>query len=91
MKAFGFERSGNGIILEDFEHHFCLAFQLTADLLIDDGTIRPELTGAQLGLELRFTTVTGVPIRLIGPGERRSVVFIDRNREVLKNSTIYNG
>ena len=91
MKALGFEHSGNGIILNDFEHHFCLAFQLTADLLIDDGTIRPELTGARLGLELKFTTVTGDPIRLIVLGERRSVVFIDRNREVVKNSTIYNG
>ena len=91
MKALGFEHSGNGIILNDFEHHFCLAFQLTADLLIDDGTIRPELTGARLGLELKFTTVTGDPVRLIVLGERRSVVFIDRNREVVKNSTIYNG
>ena len=91
MKALGFEHSGNGVILNDFEHHFCLAFQLTADLLIDDGTIRPELTGARLGLELKFTTVTGDPIRLIVLGERRSVVFIDRHREVVKNSTIYNG
>ena len=46
MRALGFEKSGNGTILEDFEHQFCLSFQVTADLLIDDGTIRPELTGA---------------------------------------------
>ena len=56
MKALSFEHSGNGIFVEDFEHHFCLAFQLTADLLIDDGTIRQELTGARLGLELKFIT-----------------------------------
>ena len=54
MKALRFEHSGNGIILEDFEHQFCLEFQLTADLLIDDGTILPEVTGAWLGLNLSF-------------------------------------
>ena len=91
MKALGFEHSGNGIISEDFEHHFRLAFQLTADSVIHDGRIRPELTGARLGRELKFTTGTGEPIRLTVLGERRSVVFIDRNREVVKNSTIYNG
>ena len=84
MKALGSEHSGKGIILD-----FCLAFQLTAHLLIEDGTIRQELTGARLGLELKFTTVTGDPIRLIVFGERRSVVFIDRNKEVVKISTIY--
>ena len=52
MKALGFEHSGKGIISEDFEHYFSLAFQLTADLLIDDGTMRPELTDARLGLNL---------------------------------------
>ena len=91
MKSLGFEHSGNGIFLEDFKHHFCLAFQFTANLLIDDGTIRPKKTGARLGLELKFITVTGDPIRLIVLGERRSVVFIDRIREVVKNSTNYNG
>ena len=65
MKALVLEHGGIGFILYDFEHHFCLAFQFTANLLIDEGTIRPEMTGARLGLELEFATVTSEPIRLI--------------------------
>ena len=91
IRALGFQHSGNGINLEDFDHQFGLAFQLTADLLIDDGVLRPELTGSQLSLELESTTVTGDPIRLIILWQRHFVVFIDRNREIVKNSTIYNG
>ena len=84
MKALCFERNGNGIILKGFfEHHFCLAFQLTADMLIGDGTIRPELTSSQPGLELKFTTITGAPIRLTILGERRSVVVFNRNKELV--------
>ena len=89
MKALGFDHRGNGVILEDLEHNFCLAFQLTADLLSDDGTTRPELTGARLRLELNFTTVTGDPIRLIVLWGRHSVVFIDRNSEIVKKVQQY--
>ena len=91
LKALGFEHGGNGITLDNFGHHFCLVFKLTADYHIEDNTIRPELTGARLGLELKFSKATSKPIRLILLGERRSVVLIDRNREVIKNSSIYNG
>ena len=66
-------------------------FKLTADYPIEDNTIRPELTGARLGLELKFSKAVAKPIRLIVLGERRSVVLVDRNREVIKNSSIYNG
>ena len=71
IKALGFEHGGKGIILADFEHHFCLAFQLTADLLIDDGTIRTELTGARLELELEFASVTVA--HLIDPSRRKAL------------------
>ena len=91
MKAVGFEDRGNGITLVDFEHHFFLAFQLTADLPKDDRTIRPKLSGTRLGLELKFATVTSEPIQLIFFRKRRSVVFIDRDSGVVKSSTIYNG
>ena len=91
LKALGFEHGGNGITLGNFENHFCLVFKLTADYHIEDNTIRPELTGARLGLELKFSKATTDPVRLILLGERRSVLLIDRNREVIKNSSIYNG
>ena len=91
LKALSFEHGGNGITLDTFENHFCLVFRLTADYHINDNTIRPELTAARLGLELKFKEPTTKAIRLILLGERRSVVLIDRNREVIKNSNIYNG
>ena len=91
LKALGFEHGGNGITLDNFNNHFCLVFKLTADYHIEDNTIRPELTGARLGPELKFSKATTKPIRLILMGERRSIVLIDRNREVIKNSSIYNG
>ena len=91
LRNIGLEHGANGITLEQFEHHFCLVFQLTADLQIDDNTIRPELTGGRLAVELKFSKPTEKPIRLLLLGERRSVVFIDRNREVIKNSKVYNG
>ena len=73
-KASGFEHGGNGITLENFRDHFCLVFKLTADYHIEDNTIRPELTGARLGLELKFSKAVSNPIRLIVLGERRSIV-----------------
>ena len=91
LKALGFEHGGNGITHGNFEKHFCLVFKLTADYHIEDNTIRPELTGARLGLELKFPKATTDPLRFILLGERRSVVLIDRNREVIRNSSIYNG
>lgn len=91
MRALGFEHGGNGITLDQFNNHFCPVFQLAADLHLDDDTIRPELTGARLTVELKFKSPTVLPIRLILLGERRSVVLIDCNREVVKNSSIYNG
>ena len=89
MKSPGFEHYGNEIILDVFLASFCLAFQLTADLLIGDGTINTEFTRTQLGLKLQFAIVTGDTMHLIAFGEKRSVVFVDRNSEVLKNSIIF--
>ena len=91
LKPLRFEHSGNGIKLGNFEIHFCLVFKLTADYHIEDNTIRPELTGARLGLQLKFSKATRDPVRPILLGERRSVVLIDHNREVLENSSVYNG
>ena len=91
LKALGFEHGGIGITLGNFENHFCLVFKLTVDYHIEDNTIHPELTGARLGLELKFSKAATDAVRPIVLVERRSVVLIDRNREVIKNSSIYNG
>ena len=89
LKALAFERGGNGITLDNFENHFCLVFKLTADYHMEDNTIHAELTGARFGswTEVFKSHYRHSPILL---GERRSVVLADRNREVIKNSSIYN-
>ena len=64
MKALGMSMCGNGITLENFANHFAIIFALTADPNLRDSTIRPELTGARLGVELKFKNPTPSPIRL---------------------------
>ena len=91
MRALGHSVGGNGITLKNFANHFALVFNHTADPNLRDSTIRPELTGARLGIELKFKTTTKQPIRVILMTERRSVALINCNREVIKNSAIYNG
>ena len=91
LRSLNMTHSGNGITLDEFDDHFTPVFRLTADLSIDDNTIRPELTGARLAIELKFQKAVPNPIRLILFGVRRSVAFADCNREVVKNSSIYNG
>ena len=85
LKSLDFEHGENRITLDNFGDHFCLVFELTADCHIEDNTIRPELTGARLGL--KFSKAVSKPIRLLVLGERRSVVLVDRNREFIKNSS----
>ena len=91
MKALGMSMGGSGITLENFANHFALVFALTADLNLRDSTIRPELTGARLGVELKFKNPTPSPIRLIFMAGRRSVALNNCNREVVKDSAIYEG
>ena len=91
MTALGHSVGGNGITLENFANHFALVFNLTADSNLRDSTIRPELTGARLGIEFKFKTPIEQPIRVILMAERRSVALVNCNREVIKNSAIYNG
>ena len=91
MTALGHSVGGNEITLENFANHFALVFNLTANSNLRDSTIRPKLTGARLGIEFKFKIPTKQPIRVILMAERRSVVFVNCNREVIKNSAIYNG
>ena len=91
MRALGHSVSGNEITLENFANHFALVFNLTADSNLRDSTIRPDLTGAQLGIQFIFKTPTKQPIRVNLMAEGRSVALINCDREVIKNSAIYNG
>ena len=91
MTALGHSVGVNGITLENFANQFALVFNLTADSNLRDSTIPPEPTGARLGIEFKFKTPTKQPIRVILMTERRSVAVVNCNREVIKNSSIYNG
>ena len=91
MTALSHSVGGNGITLENFTNQFALVFNLTADSNLRDNTIHPELTGVRLGIEIEFKTPTKQTIRVRLMAERRSVALVNCNREVIKNSAIYNG
>ena len=86
IRALNPTHAGNGIKLSEFHNHFLLVFVLTADLEAQDHTTRPELTGGRLRLMLEFDTPTTAPIEVLLLGERKSAVYIDKNRSVLKNA-----
>ena len=86
IHALNVAHGGNGIPLADFNDHFILVFSLTADLETSDSTTRPELTGGRLRLHLEFGTAPTEPIEVFLLGERKSAVYIDKDRNVLKNA-----
>jgi hypothetical protein len=86
IKALHAQHAGNGIKLNEYDNHFILVFVLTADLEARDDTTRPELTGGRLRLHLEFGTALAETIEVLLMGERKSVVYIDHNRKVLKNT-----
>ena len=88
FKALGFQFGGSDKTLDNFENNICLVFKLTAHYHIEDNTLPPELTGARLGLELKFSKAITDPERLILLGERMSTELIDRKREKIKFSSI---
>ena len=88
ITALGFERSGNGITLAEYEdNHFFLVFDLTSTREASKSlTLFPELTGAGLTLKLTFATALTEAVELFLIGERFSHITIDANRNILKNS-----
>ena len=88
ISALGFERSGNGITLDDYEeNHFFLVFDLTSTREASKSlTLFPELTGAGLTLKLTFCKALPEAVELFLIGERFSQVFIDSSRNISKNS-----
>ena len=74
ITALGFERSGNGITLAEYEdNHFFLVFDLTSTREASKSlTLFPELTGAGLTLKLTFATAL--------------TEAVDASRNILKNS-----
>lgn len=91
LKSLGVEHFGNGITPDEFENHYIHVFLVTADSRPSDNTLRPELTGGRLGVNLDFKTPLTAPIRIFFYGERQSNVYISGKREVLKNSKFYYG
>ena len=88
ITALGFERSGNGITLDEYEdNHFFLVFDLTSTREARKSlTLFPELTGAGLTMKLTFATALPEAVELFLIGERYSQVTIDASRNILKNS-----
>ena len=77
--------------LSTFRNHFYPVFTLLSDLHLNDSCVRSELTGSRLGVELKFEKITDELNHLILLGERRLVILIDRNSEMIKDSIVYNG
>lgn len=90
ISALGFERSGNGITIEDYEdNHFFLVFDLTSTREASKSlTLFPELTGAGLTLKLSFAKALPEAVELFLIGERFSQVCIDSARNISKNSLL---
>lgn len=90
ITALGFNKSGNGIQLEDYEdNHFFLVFDLTStEEASRNLTLFPELTGSSLTLKLYFEKALDDAIELFLIGERFSQVFIDSSRNISKNTLI---
>ena len=78
MRLLGFDHDGHIINLSNFRNHFNPVFTLTSDLQLSDSRTRPKITGARLGVELKFEKNTDKRIGLILLGERRSVALTDR-------------
>ena len=88
LNALGFKNGGNGIKLGNFEDHFMLTFDLTSSQEASKNfTLFPELTGAPLTLKLSFDDGLKKAVELYLIGERYSQVFIDSQRNILKNRT----
>ena len=86
ITALGFERSGNGITLDEYEdNHFFLVFNLASTREASKSlNLFLELTGAGLTMKLTFAT-TPEAVELFLIGERYSQVTIDATRNILKN------
>ena len=90
ISALGFNRSGNGILMQDFEdNHFILVFDLTSMREASKSfTLLPELTGARITLKLAFGAALATAMELFLIGERFSQIYIDSHRNISKNSNI---
>ena len=90
ISALGFNRSGSGILMQDFEdNHFILVFDLTSTREASKSfTLFPELTGAGITLKLAFDAALTTAIELFLIGERFSQIYIDSHRNISKNPII---
>ena len=90
ISALGFNRSGNGILMQDLEdNHFILVFDLTSTREASKSfTLFPELTGAGITLKPAFDAALTTAVELFLIGERFSQIYIDSHRNISKNSII---
>ena len=90
ISALGFNRSGNGILMQDLEdNHFILVFDLTSTREASKSfTLFSELTGTGITLKIAFDAALTTAVELFLIGERFSQIHIDSHRNIAKNSII---
>ena len=85
MRALKFYQDGPNIIINDYENHFCLVFDLTSTQQSELMIHYPDVISASLRLELYFRENLTNTIEVIVAGEQLSSIFIDKNGKVTKN------
>lgn len=90
LRALAFNRNSHGISVADYPNHYVIVFDLTSTLEASHMLINPETTNGSLYLELKFGTPLPHNIALFLIGERTSVLYIDGNKKVSKN-TLFDG
>ena len=78
MKAMNFQDVIPSILIDDFADHYMLVFVLTSMQDATENCHFLELVGEPLRLELIFTHLLENVTELIGLGERRSSVAVDK-------------
>ena len=78
MKAMNFEDDIPSILIDKFEDHYVLVFDLTSMQDATENCQYPELVGEPLRLELNFTQTHQNVTELIVLGERLSSVAVDK-------------
>ena len=76
MIALAYDRSGHGIPLSDFAHHFIMVFDLTSTQEATHDFIHPELTNSSLSVELKFDIDLPNSIEIFFLGENRLLCIL---------------
>ena len=85
MKTMQFNEDFPALLMEDFQNHNILVFNLTSLQDAAEQLYYPELSGEILRLEMFFCFLLEQVTEVIVLGERRSKIQIDKFGTVAKN------